>query len=117
MGKKIFGLVLAAVFVLSAVSYAGLFDNKKISDALQNGTIKVGMAKSELVSAIGYPPEGKPKQDALFNRFAQTKVSSAGKEETWTYQIGASAEGVQSVTIKLVDDKVAEWNEWLDTKK
>jgi len=57
-------------------------ENKKIIDALESGKVKIGMAKDELVGVIGYPPEGKPKQDALFFRFARTKVTSAGKEET-----------------------------------
>jgi hypothetical protein len=109
---------MAAVAVLfTGVAHAGLFENKKIAQALQGDSIKVGMARGELVSAIGYPPEGKPKQDALFYRFAQSKVTAAGKEESWTYQIGATAEGVRSVTFKIVDGKVAEWNEWLDSKK
>lgn len=111
-------VVLACVMMLSAASAAfALMENKKIIEALDGGAIKVGMAKSDLIATIGYPPEGKPKQDALFYRFAQMKVTSAGKEETWTYQIGATADGVRSVTFKMIDGKVAEWNEWLDSGK
>jgi len=111
-------VVLVCVMMLSAASAAfALMENKKIIAALDGGMIKVGMEKNDLVAAIGYPPEGKPKQDALFYRFAQTKVTSAGKEETWTYQIGATADGVRSVTLKMIDGKVTEWNEWLDAGK
>lgn len=111
-------VVLACVMMFSAASAAfALMENKKIIEALDGGMIKVGMAKNDLVAAIGYPPEGKPKQDALFYRFAQTKVTSAGKEETWTYQLGATADGVRSVTFKMIDGKVTEWNEWLDAGK
>ena len=111
-------VVLACIMMLSAASAAfALMENKKIIEALDGGKIKVGMAKDELVAEIGYPPEGKPKQDALFYRFARTKVTSAGKEETWTYQIGATADGVRSVTFKMIDGKVTEWNEWLDSGK
>lgn len=115
--KKITLVTLAFFLVCSTVAHAGLFENKKISAALANDTVKIGMSRQDLIDAIGYPPEGKAKQDALFYRFAQSKVTAAGKEESWTYQIGASAEGVRSVTFKLVDGKVAEWSEWLDTKK
>lgn len=115
---RISAVVLACVIMFSAASAAfALMENKKIIEALDGGMIKVGMAKNDLVAAIGYPPEGKPKQDALFYRFAQTKVTSAGKEETWTYQLGATADGVRSVTFKMIDGKVAEWNEWLDSGK
>ncbi|MCM8761165.1 MAG: hypothetical protein NC938_05445 [Candidatus Omnitrophica bacterium] len=117
MAKIVLVCALACVIMFSATAYAGLFENKKIAEALQGDGLKVGMTKDQLVSLIGYPPEGKPKQDALFYRFAQSKVTAAGKEESWTYQISATAEGVRSVTFKLVDGKVAEWNEWLDTKK
>ena len=75
------------------------------------------MAKDQLVTEIGYPPEGGSTQGAMFYRFAQTKVTVAGKEESWTYQIAPSAEGVRSVTFKMIDGKVSEWSEWLDTKK
>ena len=110
--------VLACVMVLSAASAAfALMENKKIIEALDGGKVKVGMAKADLVGVIGYPPEGKPKQDALFYRFVQTKVTSAGKEENWTYQLGATSDGVRSVTIKMIDGKVTEWNEWLDSGK
>ncbi len=117
MAKKVLGLAVILALALSSAAYAGLFENTKVTDALGNGTIKVGMSKADLIAAIGYPPEGKPKQDSMFYRFAQSKVTASGKEDSWTYQIGATAEGVRSVTFKLVDDKVAEWNEWLDTKK
>jgi hypothetical protein len=117
MIRKIFAVALAAAFLVSGTAHAGLFENKKIASALQGSDLKVGMSRNELVSLIGYPPEGKPSQGALFYRFAQSRVTAAGKEESWTYQIGASAEGVRSVTFKIVDGKVAEWNEWLDTKK
>ena len=111
-------IVLACVMILSAASAAfALMENKKIIDALESGKVKVGMAKDELVGVIGYPPEGKAKQDNLFYRFAQTKVTSAGKEESWTYQLGATADGVRSVTFKMVDGKITEWNEWLDAGK
>lgn len=113
--------VCAAALLLAASvageAGAGLFENKKVSGALNDGSVRVGMTKDELVATIGYPPEGKPKQDALFYRFAQSKVTAAGREESWTYQLGATAEGVRSVTFKLVDGKIAEWSEWLDTKK
>ena len=117
MAKKVCAIVLAAVILISGTALAGLFENKKISQALQGDGLKVGMTKDGLVSLIGYPPEGRPKQDAIFYRFAQTKVTAAGKEESWTYQIAPSAEGVRSVTFKIVDGKVTEWSEWLDTKK
>jgi len=110
-------VAVVSFFAMTCVASAGLFENKKVSGALTNDTIKVGMTKDQLVGKIGYPPEGKPKQDALFYRFAQSKVTAAGKEESWTYQIGATAEGVRSVTFKIVDGKVAEWNEWLDSGK
>ncbi len=116
MMKKIFVIVLACAVLFSGAAYA-LFENKKIADALQGDTLKVGMTKDQLVAAIGYPPEGKPKQDSIFYRFAQSKVTAAGKEESWTYQIAPSPEGVRSVTFKMVDGKVTEWNEWLDSKK
>jgi hypothetical protein len=117
MGKKIFSVILASVIFFSGVAYGGLFENKKVSGALQGNDLKIGMTKEALVSVIGYPPEGKTKQDAMFYRFAQSKVTAAGKEESWTYQIAPSAEGVRSVTFKMIDGKVTEWNEWLDTKK
>lgn len=117
MIKKVLTLVVLSVFAVTCVASAGLFENKKIAGALADNKVKVGMTKDELVAQIGYPPEGKPKQDALFYRFAQSKVTAAGKEESWTYQIGATAEGVRSVTFKLVDGKVAEWSEWLDSGK
>ncbi|MBN2453673.1 MAG: hypothetical protein JXB40_05385 [Candidatus Omnitrophica bacterium] len=117
MMKNSIVIALALTLILSGVTHAGLFENKKISEALQGPDLKVGMTKEALVAVIGYPPEGKPKQDGLFYRFAQSRVTAAGKEESWTYQIAPSAEGVRSVTFKLVDGKVAEWNEWLDTKK
>ncbi|MFA6356968.1 MAG: hypothetical protein WCY23_07660 [Candidatus Omnitrophota bacterium] len=111
-------VVLLCVMVLSASSGAfAMFENKKIIDAVESGKVKVGMAKDELVGVIGYPPEGKPKQDGLFFRFAKTKVTSAGKEESWTYQVGATADGVRSITFTLIDGKVTEWNEWLDQQK
>jgi len=115
-------IALCVAVLLFAVSVAGeagagLFENKKVSGALNDGTVKVGMTKDDLVAKIGYPPEGKPKQDALFYRFAQSKVTAAGKEESWTYQLGATSEGVRSITVKLVDGKVTEWNEWLDSGK
>lgn len=109
-------LVCALAFSFAAQAFA-LFENEKIINALENGSVKVGMSKDEVVGAIGYPPEGKPKQDALFYRFAQSKVTASGKEESWTYQMGATSEGVRSVTIKMVDGKVTEWNEWLDVQK
>ena len=117
MARKIITVVLAVAVMASGIACAGLFENKKISDALQGSELKVGMSKDQLVSVIGYPPDGKDKQGAMFYRFAQNKVTAAGKEESWTYQIGATAEGVRSVTFKLVDGKFAEWSEWLDTKK
>ena len=117
MVKRIFAIALAAVILVSGTVHAGLFENKKISAALQGNDLKVGMMKDQLVGLIGYPPGGKAKQDAMFYRFAQSRVTAAGKEESWTYQIGATAEGVRSVTFKIVDGKVAEWNEWLDTKR
>lgn len=109
-------LLCAALFSVSTGAFA-MFENKKIIDALESGRVKVGMSKEGLVGVIGYPPEGKPKQDGLFYRFAKTRVTAAGKEESWTYQIGATADGVRSVTFRMVDGKVAEWNEWLDTQK
>jgi hypothetical protein len=109
-------LLCAMILAVSAGAFA-MFENKKIIDAIENGKVKVGMTKDELVGAIGYPPEGKPKQDGLFFRFAKTKVTAAGKEESWTYQIGAMADGVRSVTFTLIDGKVTEWNEWLDSQK
>lgn len=117
MGLRILAIILAVIFLCAGSSGAGLFDNKKVTQALDNGSVKVGMSKDELVSQIGYPPNGDSRQGGSFSRFAQTKVTAAGKEESWTYQIGASAEGVRSVTIKMVDGKVQEWSEWLDTKK
>ncbi|MFH0771319.1 MAG: hypothetical protein V1933_01725 [Candidatus Omnitrophota bacterium] len=115
--KKINVLLVCVLALSFAASALALFENENIINALENGKVKVGMAKDELVGAIGYPPEGKSKQDALFYRFTQSKVTSAGKEESWTYQIGATSEGVRSVTIKMVDGKVTEWNEWLDVQK
>lgn len=115
--KKILITVLVAVVLVSSAAHAGIFENKKISAALQGNSLKVGMSKDALVALIGYPPEGKPAQGALFYRFAQSKVTAAGKEEAWTYQIGATAEGVRSVTFKIIDGKVAEWSEWLDTRR
>ena len=117
MVKRIFAIALAAAILVSGAAHAGLFENKKISAALQGNNLKVGMTKDQLVALIGYPPEGKPKQDGMFYRFALSRVTAAGKEESWTYQIGATAEGVRSVTFKIIDGKVAEWNEWLDTNK
>lgn len=117
MAKRIFAIVLAAAVLVSGTALAGLFENKKISQALQGNDLKVGMTKEALVSLIGYPPDSKPSQGALFYRFAQSKVTAAGKEESWTYQIAPSPEGVRSVTVKIVDGKVAEWSEWLDTRK
>jgi len=117
MFRKILSVAVICLFAGVSLANAGIFENKKISDALNGDKIKVGMTKDELVGEIGYPPEGKPKQDALFYRFVQSKVTAAGKEESWTYQIGATMEGVRSVTFKLVDGKVAEWNEWLDSGK
>ena len=111
-------LILIACFVfISGMAQAAPFENKKIAQALQGDVLKVGMTKEQLIEVIGYPPEGKPKQDALFYRFTQSKVTSVGKEELWTYQIAPTLEGVRSVTFKIVDGKVVEWNEWLDTKK
>jgi hypothetical protein len=115
MFKRIVILSLIGIFVFSVSACAALFENQKIIKALQDGTISIGMSKSDLVGKIGYPPEGKGTQDALFYRFVQTKVTAAGKEESWTYQIGATPDGVRSVTFKLVGDKVQEWNEWLNT--
>lgn len=115
MVKKIFVLALVALVMGASCVHAGLFSNKKIDEALQSGKIKIGMTKQELINEIGYPPEGKPKQSSLFYRFAQSKVTAAGKEESWTYQMGATVEGVRSITFKIVDDKVQEYNEWLDT--
>jgi outer membrane protein assembly factor BamE (lipoprotein component of BamABCDE complex) len=116
--KKSGLLILIVCFVLvSGMVQAAPFENKKIVQALQGDLLKVGMTKEQLIEVIGYPPEGKPKQDAMFYRFAQTKVTAAGKEESWTYQIAPTLEGVRSVTFKIVDGKVVEWSEWLDTKK
>jgi len=109
-------LLCAMLLGVSQGAFA-LFENKKIIDAVENGKVKVGMTKDELVGVIGYPPEGKPKQDGLFFRFAKTKVTAAGKEESWTYQVGATADGVRSFTFTLIDGKVTEWNEWLDPQK
>ena len=117
MEKRIIVIILALVVLFSATAHAGLFENKKIMQALQGDGLKVGMTKDSLVSAIGYPPDGAAKQGAMFYRFAQNKVTASGKEESWIYQIGATADGVRSVTFKIIDGKVAEWNEWLDTKK
>ena len=116
--KKIGLLILMACFVLvCCMAQAAPFENKKIAQALQGDVLKVGMTKEQLIEVIGYPPEGKSKQDAMFYRFAQSKVTAAGKEESWTYQIAPTLEGVRSVTFKIVDGKVAEWSEWLDTNK
>ena len=117
MATKIVAVILISVMMFSGAAHAGLFDNKKISQALESGSVKVGMTKEALVAEIGYPPDGGAKQGGAFYRFAQSKVTSAGKEDSWTYQIGATAEGVRSVTFKMVDGKVGEWSEWLDTKK
>ena len=117
MGKKMLAVIMVSVVFFSGVAYGGLFENKKIAEALQGSDLKVGMTKDQLIAVIGYPPEGRAKQDALFYRFAQSKTTASGKEESWTYQIAPSAEGVRSVTFKMVDGKVTEWNEWLDTKK
>lgn len=112
-------MCIAAVIVLAmaSVASAGLFENKKVAGAFDANKVTVGMSKEALVSQVGYPPEGKAKQDALFYRFAQSKVTASGKEESWTYQLGATSEGVRSITVKLVDGKVTEWNEWLDDGK
>ena len=115
--KKAVLILIACAVLVSGTAYAGLFENKKVAAALQGDALKVGMTKDRLVALIGYPPEGKPKQDAMFYRFSQSKVTAAGKEESWTYQIAPSPEGVRSVTFKMVDGKVTEWSEWLDTKK
>jgi|GEM_PF-3133901 hypothetical protein len=117
MTKNVIAVMILVAVVFAGVAHAGLFENKKISEALAGDSIKVGMTKDQLIAAIGYPPEGKPKQDSSFYRFVQNKVTAAGKEESWTYQIGATFEGVRSVTFKLVDGKIAEWSEWLDSKK
>ena len=117
MIKKTACVVVAAVMAMSGVASAGLFENKKVSGAFADNKVTIGMTKDALVSLVGYPPEGKAKQDALFYRFAQSKVTAAGKEESWTYQLGATSEGVRSITVKLVDGKVTEWNEWLDSGK
>lgn len=114
--KTIVSTVIVTILI-ATTAHCGLFENKKIISALQGDTLKVGMSKEALVGAIGYPPDGSAKQGGQFMRFVQSKVTAAGKEESWTYQIGASADGVRSVTFKIVDGKVAEWSEWLDTKK
>jgi hypothetical protein len=93
----------------------GLFKNTKISDVLAGNKVRVGMTKEDLVTQIGYPPDGTIGQGALFSGFVQSKATAAGKEESWTYQIGKTVEGMRSVTFKIVDGKVIAWNEWLDT--
>lgn len=117
MRRKIAAAACALSLVMSQCAWGALFENKKLSAALQDGAVRVGMDKQELVDAIGYPPSGKPNQDNFFYRFAQTKVTASGKEESWTYQIEPTPEGVRSVTFKLLDGKVQEWNEWLDSGK
>jgi hypothetical protein len=116
--KKFIILVCVFVFcfMISSIAFA-LFENQKIIKVLESNQIKIGMTKQELVDVIGYPPEGKPKQDALFYRFVKAKVTAAGKEESWTYQIGATADGVRSLTFTMIDGKVTEWNEWLDVQQ
>jgi len=115
--KKILIAALCIIALFAAeVAFGGLLANDKIISALNDGKVRIGMTKDELVGEIGYPPDGKAKQNALFYRFAQSKVTAAGKEESWTYQLEATAGGVRSVTFKIVDGKVAEWNEWLDAK-
>ncbi|MCX5678955.1 MAG: hypothetical protein NTY76_07635 [Candidatus Omnitrophica bacterium] len=96
-------------------SFAGLLNNTKISDALSGNKVRVGMTKKELVAQIGYPPDGAIGQGPLFSNFVQSRATAAGKEESWTYQISKTVDGVKSVTFKIVDGKVAAWNEWLDT--
>ncbi len=117
MNKKTIFVIFVCTILFASAAYAGIFENKKISGALEGNALKVGMTKDELVAAIGYPPEGKPKQDSMFYRFAQSKVTAAGKEESWTYQIAPSPDGVRSVTFKMVDGRVTEWTEWRDSKK
>jgi hypothetical protein len=117
MKKTVISAILVLTLFISAAAQASLFENKKIMNALENDKVRVGMTKQELISEIGYPPEGKPKQDALYYRFVQTKVTAAGKEESWTYQIGATPGGVRSVTFKILDGKIQEWNEWMDNAK
>lgn len=115
--RKILAIAIIMIFATSLVAHAGLFSNKKITDALNDGRIKIGMTQEELVSQIGYPPSGRDKKGGQFYRFAQSKVTANGKEDSWTYQVGATMEGVKSITFKMVDGKLVEWNEWLDTKK
>lgn len=117
MANNIIAFIMAFSVLFSGTAHAGIFENKKLSGALQGDILKVGMTKDQLIATIGYPPEGKPKQDAFFYRFAQSKVTAAGREESWTYQIEPLSEGVRSVTFNIVDGKVTEWNEWLDSKK
>lgn len=116
MKKTMIAAVCVAALLASGLAFAGLFANDKIINALNDGKVRIGMTKDELIGEIGYPPEGKAKQDALFFRFVKSKVTAAGKEESWTYQLEATPGGVRSVTIKIVDGKVAEWDEWLDAK-
>jgi len=117
MKNSVAAFICVLSLLLSVSAHAALFENKKIIDALENGKVRIGMTKQELISEIGYPPEGKPKQDALYFRFVQSKVTAAGKEESWTYQIGATPGGVRSVTFKILDGKIQEWNEWMDTAR
>ena len=86
-------------------------------DFFRNRNTGTGHSTTAVVPFGFVPPDGSAKQGGAFYRFAQNKVTAAGKEESWTYQIGATAEGVRSVTFKMIDGKVQEWNEWLDSKK
>ncbi|MBN2452988.1 MAG: hypothetical protein JXB40_01830 [Candidatus Omnitrophica bacterium] len=93
-----------------------LSGNTRISDALAGGKLKAGMTKGELINQIGYPPDGTIGQGALFHGFTRSKVTAAGKEESWTYRISSTAAGVKKVTFTIMDGKVSSWNEWVDKK-
>jgi len=96
-------------------SSAGFLNNTKISDALSGNKVRVGMTKKDLITQIGYPPDGAIGQGPLFSSFVQSRATASGREESWTYQIVKTVGGVKSVTFKIIDGKVAAWNEWLDT--
>lgn len=108
---------VAILICLSLVGCA--MTNTQIVNSFQSGNIYVGMTKQDLINRIGYPPEGKSSPDMFYSRYVKTKVTGEGTEELWTYQYGISPDlsGIRSVTVTIVNSKVKEWYDWVDTSR
>ena len=102
-----------SVVILSSAFLAGCATNQRLTQALQMGSLRVGMSKAELVSLVGYPPEGRTAPDIFFQSFVVSYTTSGGIEERWSYQLGSTPDlnYMRVLTITMENGIVTGWSE------